>query len=164
MPRLRRQHDAVEHRGDAGLRCDRKIDGADAAQEQRLVQCRVGLANVQRGHELAQRLDIEATGGFGEISADDRYRNGNVLQPLLALLRRDDDFVEPDLVCRVLCESRRGRQRGAQAGSERRQRCHLPISHLQSPSCCVDTTGTGHADTEAKLSRDYCVLQPLYKT
>jgi len=87
-------HHAVEHEGHARLGRDREVDRADAAQEQRLVQRGVGLADVEGRHQPPQRLGGHAAGRIQQAAGDHGHRDRHLLEALLALLGGDDDLLD----------------------------------------------------------------------
>ena len=129
---------AVDHRGDRGFAGDRESGSAHAAQEQRLVERRARLPEIERRHQILRVLDIEHARACQLLAAHHRDRDRHVLQPLAALLRGDDD-IGRRLVRRV---GRGGRRlgcllRGGGARDQRQQRGaaqQIGLAHPSLPS------------------------------
>ena len=85
------EDDAVEDSRNRRLTGDREGRGADAAEEQRLVERRPGFDEVERRHEILRAFEADLALRRERVAADHRHRERHVLQLLRPLLCGDDD-------------------------------------------------------------------------
>ena len=107
---------AVNHGRNRRLTGDRESGRADAAQEDRLVQRRARLQEVERRHHLRGAFDRRARGFSQAFAAEHRNGNRHVLHVFRALLGGNDDFARGAIIVlgRVLGIGRGGKSNQSQ--------------------------------------------------
>ena len=132
------QHDAIEHGRYGRLNRDREGGGADAAQEQRLIERGAGLHEVERGDEILRTLEAGTALRGNRVARHDGNGERHVLQPLRTLLRGNDNVAGVRVVdggfggyrrgCRGLRESGCGGKQCERRGARQKYGlCHNPL-------------------------------------